>query len=423
MSSVPKPRPELTLVLYYRRWNAHGLNAIAGALETTAGPTGVEVVCAADMPGLTAACQRALKLGRQAAAGWSFLSAEFANCAAELKQVRQQLAEPRVIHLAGGAHASADPEAALRAGFDYAAIGEGEKTVVEFLERLSRQKDPAGARGIACLRNGRMVSGGPAERVDLNDYPPFAARQGRFSPIELTRGCIYACKFCQTSFLFGARFRHRSVENVCHYVGVMKQQGLLDVRLITPSALSYGSTDETVRLDKIEELLASVRQTLGDEGRMFFGTFPSEVRPEHLTPEALRLLKRYVANDNLVIGGQSGSDRLLRAAGRAHSVAAIVAAARLAREAGFRPNVDLIFGLPGETPDDTAATLSLAEQLAGLGARIHGHAFMPLPGTPWRNAPAARLSPATLRQLGRLTATGKLYGQWRQQLGAFGGGC
>jgi hypothetical protein len=41
---------------------------------------------------------------------------------------------------------------------------------------------------------------------------------------------------------------------------------------------------------------------------------------------------------------------------------------------------------------------------------------MPLPGTASLKAPAARLSLAALRQLGRLTATGKLYGQWRQQL-------
>lgn len=431
---------ELTLVLYYRPANAHSLNAVAGALETAQRPAGLEVVCADDLPAVVAACGRALGRGREVVVGWSFLSLEFADCRAELQAVRQQAADPRVSHLAGGAHASAEPELTLRAGFDCVAIGEGERTIVQFLGRLLRKEDPAGTRGIACARNGHMISAGPGERIDLDDYPPFAARcggchpaeleqdaageetrapaarQGRFNPIELTRGCVYACRFCQTPFLFGARFRHRSVENVCHYVGVMKQHGLFDVRFTTPSALSYGAAGKTVRLDKIEELLASVRQRLGDKGRIFFGTFPSEVRPEHLTPAALRVLKRWVANDNLVIGGQSGSDRLLKAAGRGHSVEAIVAAACLAREAGFLPNVDLIFGLPGETPDDTAATLRLAEQLAGLGARIHGHAFMPLPGTPWRDAPPPRLCPATLRQLGRLAASGKLYGQWRRQL-------
>ena len=29
---------------------------------------------------------------------------------------------------------------------------------------------------------------------------------------------------------------------------------------------------------------------MGPEGRLFFGTFPSEVRPEHVTAEALALL-------------------------------------------------------------------------------------------------------------------------------------
>ena len=31
--------------------------------------------------------------------------------------------------------------------------------------------------------------------------------------LEITRGCVYACSFCQTPFMFKARFRHRSVGN------------------------------------------------------------------------------------------------------------------------------------------------------------------------------------------------------------------
>ena len=78
--------------------------------------------------------------------------------------------------------------------------------------------------------------------------------------------------------------------------------------------------------------------------------------------------------------------------------------------------MDLIFGLPGERRDDVEASLRLAEELTELGARIHAHTFMPLPGTPTKDAPPGRLSISTRLRLERLLARGAVYGQWKQQI-------
>jgi radical SAM superfamily enzyme YgiQ (UPF0313 family) len=171
-----------------------------------------------------------------------------------------------------------------------------------------------------------------------------------------------------------------------------------------------------VNLEAVKELLGSVRAIVGPEGRIFFGTFPSEVRPEHVSREALDLLKRYVDNDNLVIGGQSGSQAVLDRSRRGHNVGDIVRAAQLSVDAGFHPNVDLLFGLPGETDDDVAHTLELARRLTDLGARIHSHTFMPLPGTPFRDQAPGFLDALTRRELGRLASQGKAYGEWQGQM-------
>ncbi|MBN1206430.1 MAG: TIGR04013 family B12-binding domain/radical SAM domain-containing protein, partial [Myxococcaceae bacterium] len=258
--------------------------------------------------------------------------------------------------------------------------------------------------------------GGGGGVVDLDAFPPFAAGNGKFGAIEITRGCIYACRFCQTPFLNKARFRHRGVRNVAEWARVLRRSGRRDVRFITPTSLSYGSADEAVNLAAVEELLAALQEAMAPEGRIFFGTFPSEVRPEHVTPEALALLKRYVHNDNLIIGGQSGSERILRGSHRGHDTEAVVRAVRLSLEAGFLPNVDFILGLPEEAPEDVDATIRLMEQLSGLGARVHGHTFMPLPGTPYRDAPPGRVDEETQRRLDRLASEGRLYGHWKQQV-------
>ncbi|EAU67575.1 Fe-S oxidoreductase family protein [Stigmatella aurantiaca DW4/3-1] len=386
-------------------------------MEADATLAGIPIHFPRDRDSLLAAVRQCADEGYTVVAAWSFYSASFGPAAQELAWVRERLEGRRVLCIAGGVHATAETEQTLRAGFDLVAVGEGEHLLRELLGRLLRGEDPRATRGMARLEAGRMVLNGRGEGVvDLDAFPPFAAHHEKFGAIEITRGCIYACRFCQTPFLNKARFRHRSVRNVAEWARVLRASGRRDIRFITPTSLSYGSGDEAVNLEAVEALLAALREAMAPEGRIFFGTFPSEVRPEHVTPEALALLKRYVANDNLIIGGQSGSERILRSSHRGHDTEAVVRSVRVALEGGFLPNVDFILGLPGEGPEDIEATVRMMETLAGLGARVHGHTFMPLPGTPFRDAAPGRVDGETARRLDELASQGRLYGHWKQQV-------
>ena len=403
-----------TLIVARRRTARFGLYAVAGAVEAAPG-NGAALRVADGREAVLAAARQALDQGGPVAVAWSLYSAGFRQAAAEVAWIRERLHSPRLLHVAGGPHAAAEPEETLRAGFDLAATGEGEATAVELVRRLARGDDPRGAPGLAWLEEGALGRSGAPAPVDLDAVPPFAPALGLFGPVEITRGCGHACRYCQTTFLHGGRMRHRSVEVVAGWVRRLAASGIRDVRFVTPSALAYGSADGEPRLDRVEALLAAVKEAAGPEGRVFLGTFPSEVRPEHLTPEALRLLRRFVANDNLVIGAQSGSDRVLAACRRGHDVAAVRRAVRLTLAAGLGAKVDLIFGLPGETAEDAAATRRLMQELVGLGAEIHAHAFLPLPGTPFAGEPPGRVDPETRRLLDRLASRGRAYGAWRAQ--------
>ena len=182
------------------------------------------------------------------------------------------------------------------------------------MELRYRQPVPQGvplkAIGRLVKDRGRLVTHGPGPRHPLDAFPPFNARHGKWNAIEITRGCVYACSFCQTPFAFKARFRHRSVADVAAHVRTMRKGGARYVRFLSPTALSYGSEDESVQLDAVEELLAATREALGEGGRIYFGTFPSELRPEHVTPEALAVLRRWVDNDVLVIGPTNIASRM-----------------------------------------------------------------------------------------------------------------
>lgn len=405
-----------TVIWAYRRTGKFAFHVLTGALDTDARTRGLPVVFAGGPEAVVAAIREALGAGRRPVVGWSFYSPDFAQMAAELAAVRAQVDDARVLHVAGGVHASAEPLQVLQAGFDLAAVGEGEQLVCDLVHAWHSGADVRAVGGIASLdARGELVRNGRADRIVLDDWPPFAPSHDRFGPIEITRGCIYACRFCQTPYFAGANFRHRSLDNILEWVRWLVRHGFVDYRFLTPTSLSYGTRGPEPDLDAVEGLLARCREAIGPDRRLWFGTFPSEVRPEHVTSHALAVMKRYVSNRALILGGQSGSDRMLAESARGHDSAAIERATALCIEHGFVPHVDFLFGMPGELPEDVEATLALMDRLVALGARVHGHTFLPLPGTPFRRMPPGALAPEVRRQLRTLASRGQLYGQWEQQ--------
>jgi radical SAM superfamily enzyme YgiQ (UPF0313 family) len=188
-----------------------------------------------------------------------------------------------------------------------------------------------------------------------------------------------------------------------------------DFRLLLPNALGYGSsTPGEPNCEMLEELLRRATLAAG-AGRVFLGSFPSEMRPDYVTPEAVGILKLYVSNRQVVIGAQSGSRRLLDVLRRGHSADLIEEACRVVAGHGFLPTVDLMFGFPAEEPADREATFDLAERLRRARAIINMHFFMPLPGTPLAGAVPRFLKASERDRLEELAWKGVIRGRWRRQ--------
>ncbi len=401
------------IILYYRKTGKYALNVLTGTLEQAISNCAlpVELLFANNNTELTSLLQSDSCQRRKTVVCWSFYSPDFESVVSELGRLKETTKTGNILHIAGGVHCSARPAQTLQAGFDFAAVGEGETIIAEIARRLAGGQALRGIQGLHYLDGQTWVNQHKGRLIDLDDYPPCGVEHKKFGAIEITRGCLYGCRFCQTPHFHKARFRHRSIDNILHYVRIMKQNHLRDYRFISPSSMSYGSEDTTVNLEAIERLLASIRAEIGPQRRLFYGTFPSEIRPEHITPDSLHILKKYTDNDNLIIGGQSGSEAMLRTCRRGHDVDVIVEAVTHALRFGFTPNVDFMYGMPGETQQDADASIRLAQKLAAMGARIHNHFFMPLPGTPFQYATPAPISRKTLQALNLLHSRGHAYGK------------
>lgn len=404
------------LVFFYERPNRYGLHALAGSLEAAGLFDPPQLYFLRREADLLAALPGILERHAPVAAAFSFSSHQVPKTAALVAQVRR-IAGEKTLLIAGGPHATGDPAGALALGFDCVAVGEGEETIRELVRTWMAGADLGAVRGLA-LRDaaGALRRTGRRAPCEIENFPSFAAGHHKFGPVEITRGCPFGCPFCQTAGLFGRRVRHRSVAAIARHVWTMVRNGIRDIRFISPNAFAYGSSDGLQpEIGRMEELLAAVTKLLLPGGKVFFGSFPSEVRPEFVTPETVALVRRFAANTDLVMGAQSGSPAQLARLGRGHSVAAIRRAVHLAGGAGLTPIVDFIFGMPGETAEDRRLTLDLAREIAGQGAVIHAHPFTPLPGTPWAAEPAQPPAKEVRRALSELAAQGALHGDWARK--------
>ncbi len=112
-------------------------------------------------------------------------------------------------------------------------------------------------------------------------------------------------------------------------------------------------------------LIANIVETVKNQ---FIVTPDAEItiesNPKTLTRKKLQDYRNFGIN-RLSIGVQSMSDSLLKAIGRSHNKKDILESFAIARECGFdNINVDLIFGLPGQTVSDWEDTLEEAISLS-----------------------------------------------------------
>jgi putative oxygen-independent coproporphyrinogen III oxidase len=105
----------------------------------------------------------------------------------------------------------------------------------------------------------------------------------------------------------------------------------------------------------------------------------TEANPESVTPESLKAL-RAAGYNRISLGMQSAAPGVLAILDRRHSAGRATAAALEARDAGFdHVNLDLIYGTPGESVADFAA--SLAEVTAAGVDHVSAYALIVEDGT------------------------------------------
>ena len=302
---------------------------------------------------------------------------------------------PKINTVCGGAHASARSEDMLKY-FDSVCTGEGEESIKDIIEMAQADR-------VTGIITGKKV-------LNLDEYRVFPRKIVSLGTIEIVRGCPSGCAYCQTPQLFRGKLRHRSIDFIVEEIQfALSRKGFADVRFIAPDASSY-QYNKGISLEAIESLLYNVRRTIGTNGKLFYGTFPSELDPSGVSKELVDLLVKYCDNKQIVLGLQSASHNMQKIMHRRSGLAETENAIELFLDKNFEIVVDLIFGLPYETEETYEETYKFIEKWKGR-VTIHSHPFDPLPGSKWQYEKATEVPAKLVKAVKSLEGIGRVFGR------------
>ena len=171
--------------------------------------------------------------------------------------------------------------------------------------------------------------------------------------------CVKRCTYCDfASFAGRMAHRDRYVQAVCREI---RAQAAFFGRRHIGTVFFGGGTPTLLSGRHVQMIMDTVRACfdLADDAEISM-----EGNPGTLTMENLSAYRAAGVN-RLSLGVQSMDDGLLAGIGRIHTAKEAETAVRMAREAGFENiNMDLMYGLPGQTVGQWKDTLQKAIALA-----------------------------------------------------------
>ncbi len=277
---------------------------------------------------------------------------------------------PDLVIGVGGCVASQEGEAiAVRA--PYVDLIFGPQTLHRLPEMLETPK-----------QNGAVVVDISFPEIEKFDRLPQPESDGVSAFVSIMEGCSKYCTFCVVPYTRGEEVS-RPPEDVLKEIAHLASQGVREVNLLGQNVNAYRAEDANANLVDMADLITLVADIEGIDRIRFTTSHPVEFTDSLI--EVYGKVPELVSHLHLPV--QSGSDRILSAMKRGHTVLEYKSKLRRLKE--IRPDIcfssDFIIGFPGESDADFAATMKLIEDI-GFDISF-SFIYSPRPGTPAADLP------------------------------------
>jgi tRNA-2-methylthio-N6-dimethylallyladenosine synthase len=276
-----------------------------------------------------------------------------------------KLERPHVVIGVGGCVASQEGEG-ITARAPFVDLVFGPQT----LHRL-----PAMLRGLR--QSGRAQIDVSFPEIEKFDRLPAARATGATAFVSIMEGCSKYCSFCVVPYTRGEEIS-RPFEQVLDEVKGLASQGAREITLLGQNVNAYAGPMADGTPADLATLIHFVAAVDGVERIRFTTSHPLDFNDSLV--EAYANVSKL--NNFLHLPVQSGSDRILAAMKRGHTV--VEYKQKLRKLRAVRPDIcistDLIIGFPGETDEDFIATMNL---VADVGFdQSFSFIYSRRPGTP-----------------------------------------
>jgi anaerobic magnesium-protoporphyrin IX monomethyl ester cyclase len=271
--------------------------------------------------------------------------------------------------IVGGPHATLVPgDFEKIKEIDYIFIGESEESFPKFLLDLNKNK-----------KLPRMIYGKSPQNLDKIPFldrelfgpyeaPIHISFQKPFLTLIDTRGCMYNCSFCQPAErnLHGSKIRHRSVDNFLEEIGFLRDKYKIKSFLIHDDNFLQ---DPKLLNEFIEKYPKKFNIPFACQGRADL-IVKNEETLMRLSKIGLRLI---------MIGFESGSQRVLNLLRKGVTVKQNIQAARICKKYKILIWANYMVGIPTETKEEVIQTVKMIKQIK---PDLYSPAILtPTPGT------------------------------------------
>jgi len=284
------------------------------------------------------------------------------------KHLKQR--NPELIIGVGGCVASQEGEEIGRRA-PYVDLVFGPQTLHR-LPEMMEQRGPAGT----------IVVDISFPEIEKFDRLPEPRVEGPTAFVSIMEGCSKYCTFCVVPYTRGEEVS-RPVDDVIAEIAHLASGGVREVNLLGQNVNAYRGESHDGDIVDFAELLHFVARIPGIDRIRYTTSHPVEFSDALI--DAYAEIPQLV--DHLHLPVQSGSDRILAAMKRGHTV--LEYKSKIRRLRGIRPDIslssDFIIGFPGETEADFAATMKLIEEI-GFDTSF-SFIYSARPGTPAAELP------------------------------------